>query len=93
VDTTQVSEDLFGRGCRLPLALWILRHPKDRIYQSEPPEGLGGRTAIRQELARLVRAGLLDEERPDGDPRVYCMRTSSPLWEIIRTAAKVLGDD
>jgi DNA-binding transcriptional regulator PaaX len=70
--------------------LWILQHPKDRIYQSEPPETLGARTALRQELERLTRAGLLVEERPDGDSRVYYVRTDSPLWEIVRTARDVV---
>jgi predicted transcriptional regulator len=70
--------------------LWILEHPKDRIYQSEPPESIGARTAIRQELNRLTRVGLLVEERPDGDARVYYVRTASPLWEIVRTAATAL---
>lgn len=88
MEVTRVSEDLFGRGCRLPLALWILNHPKERIFQSEPPDHLGGRTAIRQELARFARIGLLDEERPDGESRVYYVRTGSPLWEVIRVAGE-----
>lgn len=70
--------------------LWLLTHPKDTIYQSEPPESLGARTAIRQELERLTRAGLLRKERPDGDQRVYYTRTDSPLWEIVRAAASVV---
>jgi hypothetical protein len=70
--------------------LWLLEHPKDRIFQSEPPESLGGRTAIRQELDRLARAGLLREERPDGEQRVYYVRTNSPLWDIVRAAAQAL---
>jgi hypothetical protein len=93
VDATHVSKYLFGRPCRLPLLLWILNHPKDRIYQSEPPESLGGRTAIRQELDRLALAGLLDEVRPDGDPRVFYVRTTSPLWDIVRAAAEALEGD
>jgi len=93
VDATRVSDELFGRPCRLPLMLWLLEHPKDRIYQSEPPESLGGRTAIRQELDRLTRAGLLREERPDGDQRVYYVRTDSPLWGIVRAAARALRRD
>jgi hypothetical protein len=90
MDATHISKYVFGRPCRLPLLLWILNHPKDRIYQSEPPESLGGRTAIRQELDRFVLAGLLDEERPDGDQRVFYVRNASPLWEIVRSAAEVL---
>jgi hypothetical protein len=92
LDATHVSDELFGRACRLPLMMWLLEHPKDRVYQSEPPESIGARTAIRQELERLARAGLLSTERPDGDSRVYYVRTDSPLWEIVRTAAQVLSD-
>ncbi len=87
MDLERVRDRLFGRSCRLPLMLWILNHPKDRIYQSEPPETIAGRTALRQELVRLTEVGLLDEERPDGDARVYYVRTASPLWEIVRVAA------
>lgn len=90
MDATQVSDDMFGRPCRLPLMLWVLDHPKDRVYQSEPPESLGARTALRQELNRMTRAGLLREERPDGDSRVYYAKTDSPLWGIVQTARDVL---
>jgi hypothetical protein len=90
VDATQVSAFIFGRPCRLPLLLWLLDHPKGRIFQSEPPAYLGARTAVRQELTRFTRAGLLDEERPDADSRVYYVRTDSPLWGIIRAARSVV---
>jgi hypothetical protein len=92
LDATRVSDDLFGRPCRLPLMLWLLAHPKGRIYQSEPPDSLGARTAIRQELERLTRSGLLDEERPDGESRVYYVRSNSPLWDIVRAAARVISE-
>jgi hypothetical protein len=92
VDATRVSDLLFGRSCRLLLLLWLLNHPKGRIFQSEPPTSLGARTAIRQELNRLTRAGMLDEERPDGEARVYYVRTNSALWEIIRTAQLVVNE-
>lgn len=93
MDATRVSNDLFGRPCRLPLLLWLLAHPKGRIFQSEPPVSLGARTAIRQELERFSRAGLLDQERPDGESRVYYVRTDSPLWDIVRAAAHVMDTD
>jgi hypothetical protein len=48
------------------------------------------RTAVREELTRFTRAGLLDEERSDADPRVYYVRTDSPLWGIIRAARAVV---
>lgn len=92
MDATRVSDDLFGRGCRLPIALWILNHPKDRFFQSEPPETLGGRTAIRQELERFARAGLLDIERPDGDARVYYVRRQTPLWNVFIAAERALTE-
>jgi hypothetical protein len=90
MDATRVSNDLFGRACRLPLALWILGSNKERFFQSEPPQELGGRTAIRQELERFVGAGLLDIERPDNENRVYYVRTDSPLWDIMRAAGDVI---
>lgn len=92
MDVERISNEIFGRSCRLPLMLWVLGNPKDRFYQSEPPDSLGARTAIRQELERLTRAGLLHEERPDGDPRVFYLRTDSPLWDIVRAAADILAD-
>lgn len=91
MDATLVSAGMFGRPCRLPLLLWLLDHPKGRVYQSEPPTSLGARTALNQELGRFTDAGLLVEERPDGDPRVYYARTDSPLWDIVRAASVVLS--
>ena len=90
--TQQLSAELFGRGCRLPLALWILHSQKERFYQSEPPREIAVPTALRQELARFVRAGLLDVERRDAENRVYYVRTTSPYWRIVETAAEVLSD-
>ena len=90
MDAARVSAELFGRPCRLPLALWILHHPKDRFFQSEPPEALGGRTAIRQELDRFVRAGLLDVERPDGDVRVFYVKRQTALWNVVTAAGQAL---
>ena len=40
MDVHQVGKLLFGRPCRLELALWITRHDKPRFFQSEPPKGL-----------------------------------------------------
>lgn len=92
MDATQASSLLFGRPCRLPLLLWLLEHPKGRIFQSEPPPHLGARTAIREELGRFTRAGLLDEERPEADPRVYYVVTDSPLWDVVRAARAVVDN-
>jgi DNA-binding transcriptional regulator PaaX len=72
--------------------MWIAQRTTPRFYQSEPPKELGAPTAVRQELTRFVQMGLLDEERPDGENRVYYERTDSPLWAIIETAVSVLGN-
>lgn len=92
MDAARMSADLFGRACRLPIAMWILGRDKPRFFQSEPPRELGSPTAVRQELARLARAGLLDEERPDGENRVYYVRTDSAWWAVIELASEILGD-
>jgi hypothetical protein len=93
VDVHQVGKLLFGRPCRLELALWITRHDKPRFFQSEPPKEviLPGNAA--EELSKLVRLGMLEEERPDGDRRVWYSRTDSKLWKIIEAAAEALDLD
>src|SRR5215470_17501391 len=37
LDVGTVGKELFGRPCRLALALWIAGQHKPRFYQSEPP--------------------------------------------------------
>lgn len=91
-DESQIGAELFGRTVRLRLALWILRNPKDRFFQSEPPREVGAPTAVRQELERFTRVGLLDVERPDGENRIYYVRTDTDLWEIFRVVDAVLGE-
>jgi hypothetical protein len=86
-----VGGELFGRPCRLPLALWIVRHDKPRFYQSEPPREVILQGAVAEELGRLVRLGMLEVERRDEVRRVYYERTDSPLWQIIQAAADVIG--
>lgn len=93
MEAREVSRWLFGRPCRLPIALWILKQEKGRFYQSEPPRELGVQSAITEELARFTRAGLLTEERPDAENRVYYVRTDSPLWKVIEAARLVIDDD
>lgn len=92
MEATRISDLIFGRPCRLPLLLWILDNPKDRFFQSEPPLEIGARTAVRQELERMTRAGLLTEERPDGEARVYYVRTPGPLWEVVRAARQAIEE-
>ncbi len=50
-------------------------------------------SAASKELGRLVRLGMLEEERPDGDRRVWYSRTDSRLWKIIEAAAEALELD
>ena len=81
---------LFGRPCRLALALWIVRHDKPRFYQSEPPREVIPQGQAAKELDRHISLGMLDEERPDDARRDYYNRTDSPLWKIFQAAADVL---
>ena len=90
MDVDEVGRLLFGRPCRLALALWIVRHDKPRFYQSEPPREVIPQGQAAKELDRLISLGMLDEERPDDARRVYYNRTASPLWKIIEAAAEVL---
>ena len=91
MDVNEVGKLLFGRPCRLALALWVFRHGKTRFYQSEPPREVILQGDLAKELGRLVRLGMLDEVRPDDARRVYYDRTDSPLLKIIEAAADVIG--
>lgn len=93
MDVHQVGKLLFGRPCRLELALWIARRDKPRFYQSEPPKEVIFPGNAAEELGKLVRLGMLEEERPDGDRRVWYYRTDSRLWKIIEAAAEALQPD
>jgi hypothetical protein len=90
LDANEVGDLLFGRPCRLALALWIVRRDKPSFFQSEPPRDVIVQSAVAKELSRLVRLGMLEEERRDDSRRVYYHRTSCPLWKIIEAAADVL---
>jgi hypothetical protein len=92
LDAREVGGQLFGRACRLTLALWIVRY-KPRFYQSEPPREVIQQSAVAGEADRLVRLGMLEEQRPDDSRRVYYERTDSPLWKIIEAAADVIEAD
>lgn len=91
MDVREISGDLFGRPCRLPFALWILERDKPRFFQSEPPREIDSPTALRQELERFVRLGMLVQDRPDAENRVYYERTDSPLWQVIEAARSVVS--
>jgi len=88
-----VGGQLFGRSCRLKLAIWIVRRDKPRFYQSEPPRDVIQQSAVASEAGRLVRLGMLEEQRPDDSRRVYYERTDSPLWKIIVAASEVIKAD
>jgi hypothetical protein len=93
VDVDQVGKLLFGRACRLKLALWIACRDKPQFFQSEPPKEVILPSDAAKELGQLVRLGMLVEERPDGDRRVWYIRTDSRLWEIIDAAVEALELD
>ena len=90
LDVETVGKELFGRPCRLALALWIAGHDKPRFYQSEPPREVILPGDLAKELGHLVRLGMLEVERREDARRVYYDRTSSPLWKIIEAAAEVV---
>jgi hypothetical protein len=90
LDAKEVGKELFGRPCRLTLALWIVRRDKSPFYQSEPPREVIWQGEAAKELRRLVRLGMLEELRPDDARRVYYYRTDSPLWKIFEAAADVV---
>lgn len=89
---TRVSDRLFGRRCRLAVALYALQHPKGRFFQSEPPTFPSApSSAITKELRRLVDLGMLEEERRDETNKIYYVRVASPLWRIVAVAGSVTG--
>lgn len=89
MDADTIGHELFGRRCRLRLALWIHVLDEPRFFQSQPPREVINQSDAGKELARLVRLGMLIEERPDRERRVYYRRTDSPLWRIIEAAQAV----
>jgi hypothetical protein len=89
----RVGELLFGRKGRLRLALWIVRRDKPTFFQSEPPREVDVPSTVRQELGRLVDLGMLAEDRPDGDRRIYYTRTDSSLWKIIEAASEAIDPE
>jgi hypothetical protein len=74
----------------LRVALWINGRGGQRFYQSEPPPEVIPQSAAGTELRRFVHLGMLTEHRELGSRRVYYETTSSPLWSIIATAARVV---
>jgi len=91
IEVGEVGRLLFGRPCRLRVALWIHSRGTRRFYQSEPPDEVIPQSAAGTELRRFVHLGMLTEHREAGSRRVYYETTSSPLWNIIVAAARVMG--
>jgi hypothetical protein len=90
MEADEIGRLLFGRPCRLRVALWINGRGGRRFYQSEPPPEVIPQSAAGTELRRFVHLGMLTEHRELGSRRVYYETTSSPLWSIIATAARVV---
>ncbi|HEY3685095.1 MAG TPA: hypothetical protein VGL93_18830 [Streptosporangiaceae bacterium] len=53
--------------------------------------GTTSRSNVIDELRRLTELGMLTEERPEDTRRVYYVRTTSPLWEVVELAAETIG--
>jgi hypothetical protein len=90
VEIDEVGRLLFGRPCRLRVALWIHARGGRRFYQSEPPPEVIPQSAAGTELRRFVHLGMLTEHRESGSRRVYYEITTSALWTIVIAAARVL---
>ncbi|ADJ49035.1 hypothetical protein AMES_7209 [Amycolatopsis mediterranei S699] len=90
METDELGRLLFGRPCRLKLALWILDHPQRRFYQSEPPSDVIAQSAVGVELRRLASLGMLTESSGKERRRIYYDRTDSSLWSIIEAARRSL---
>jgi hypothetical protein len=63
------------------------------LFQSELPREVTSPGNAAEGLGRLVRLGMLDELRPDGDRRVWYIRIDRGLWKIIEAAAEALELD
>lgn len=87
----EVGRLLFGRPCRLRLALWMQSRGNQRFYQSEPPVEVIPQSAAGTELRRFVHLGMLTEHREMGSRRVYYEPQGSPLWSVITAAARAVG--
>ena len=90
METDEVGRLLFGRPCRLKLALWILDRPQRRFYQSEPPSEVIPQSAVGAELSRLASLGMLTVSGGKERRRIYYHRTDSSLWSIIEAARRSL---
>ncbi len=83
----EVSETMFGRKMRLPLAIRLL--DAEPGFYAAQLSGLSGFSAahVGDELERFEKLGML-RRRPktEGDRAKRYERTDSPLWGIITAA-------
>jgi hypothetical protein len=88
VDREQVGNRLFGRTARLVLADWVCHLHQEVFFQAEAVAGTGlPQSNVREELQRLVDLGMIAElPKEAGDRRKHYLRTTSPLWNVIRSA-------
>jgi len=90
MDITEVSQHLFGRGMRLPIAAWIRSQPGGAaFYQRELAHGAGvDEQYVRRELDSLCALGMVvRERRAQGEVRQYYNADRDhPLWSIIDIA-------
>lgn len=87
-DLEELSEYLFGRTMRLPVARVILEDDEGIIFQSAIAESTGYKaTYVKQEMVRLERLGMI-RRLPDtpGSRRHYYVRIEGPLWTVVRSA-------
>lgn len=93
MEIDELGRVLFGRPCRLRLALWILEQSNRRFYQSEPPASVIVQSAAAIELQRFASIGMLSVSPTKEHRRIYYQRTNSRLWSAIETIREALEDN
>ena len=93
MDLALLSDVLFGRSMRLPIAIFVLEKESGLVYPLEIAEELGHKpTYVAQELGRLASIGMVTE-LPKGDSRRrYFQRLDHPYWRIIKIAKGAASD-
>jgi hypothetical protein len=93
VDQIRVGNRLFGRAARPVLAAWVSHLGDDVFFQAEAVTGTGlPQSNVREELRRLAELDMITElPREAGDRRKHYLRTTSPLWGVIRVARQAIA--
>lgn len=91
MDERVVGKLLFGNPTRLALTRWIAQRDGEPFFQSEPDRTVGTASAVREELGKLERLGMVTATTGDRAGRIYYQSTTSSLWKIIVTADEVLA--